>query len=277
LGATYRETRIEVGARFSRSAPSVVAIMEKGGDTGSGQSRRLRVAKTIPARTLLADGGEGLSVGPTERDQILRALETSGSRSPGGQVAEGHQAAPWPVDYPPAPQWSSELWLERIVFCDTEPFAGLPLISPDGVATGEVCTSSEGALGRGWAGNDSGDPSAIPMAIASRLHHAVAGLVITGLAPGGRLEIDWCPPPPIWLTGRAAGAGSYLESLRSGVEVGAAVAAELTGRKVTTRGEVQGSARRSCVTDARPDSARVAGERGSVAAEDESGVGRERG
>ena len=59
--------------------------------------------------------------------------------------------------------------------------------------------------------------------MASRLGHSARGLVVCNLDDDGRLLADGVASVPIRVTGRAGGAGGYIESLLSGVRTGSAV------------------------------------------------------
>jgi hypothetical protein len=64
----------------------------------------------------------------------------------------------------------------------------------------------------------------------TRLGHCVGGLAIANLGSSGRLLAEEGVTLPVWITGRAAGAAGYLESLVAGVRTGVEVATVLKER-----------------------------------------------
>ncbi len=100
------------------------------------------------------------------------------------------------------------------------------------MATAEFYLSPEGARVAGLETEEPGSSVFGTERPASRLGHTVRALVVTSLAPGGRLTLDSCEEPWIWVAGRAAGAAGYVESLRSGARVAEEVAEELAERRL---------------------------------------------
>ena len=61
----------------------------------------------------------------------------------------------------------------------------------------------------------------------ARMEEVRRGLVARNVDEAGRLQVDGAEGDLVWITGRAAGARSYLESLAAGMRTGAAVAEAL--------------------------------------------------
>ncbi len=90
------------------------------------------------------------------------------------------------------------------------------LAAPDGLATGEVAIF--GGLAR------EGDDEA---PVASRPGYVAEGMWVTNVDDSGRLESADGARGAVWVTGRAAGARSYLDSLAAGMRTAEAVARAL--------------------------------------------------
>jgi hypothetical protein len=224
---------------------------EAGDDRADAREEGLEEARRVVARALSPESGEG------EEGLIGR----------------------WPEFYPPAAHWTEELPHSRIVVAVGDSGSPVALLTPDGRTTAEVHVSPavrgaldlmsagshesvgplqgpcEGSLEgcQGRLGGREGPRKGGHGAPASRLEYTVRASVVEGLGPDGRLLLEEAPRPPIWVTGRAAGEADYLGSLRSGAQVGSAVARELlTGDAESEDDYISG---RDCRTDSVPSAA----------------------
>ena len=194
LGARFREVCVEVGPRFSGDG----AWRQVTGGSGETASARWEVG---------GRGGTGIAV-PLRREPL--------GDGRGGQ---------WSAEYPPAPYWTDGLWAEEAVVATGKDGLVRPVMSPDGVATGEVHLAGEGEWSEVLGGAERGRRRRMGPAMASRPLQRVRGLVVTNVSQSGRLVVEGGPAKAIWVTGRASGATGYLESLLSGVRTGIDVAA----------------------------------------------------
>ncbi len=128
-----------------------------------------------------------------------------------------------------------------------------PVVSPDGLATGEVYIDPAGgraagllavsAEGRGRAEVRrvcEGDPKESAAASRargpgevgepSRLGYVVRGWIIESVDEDGRVVTQGKPMGPVWVVGRAGGARSYLQSLASGTGVARCITEYLGAR-----------------------------------------------
>jgi len=220
MGASFEEARLEVGPRLGGKRPTAASQWGAGRDVDSG-----------------SDPVGGVS---SARARPLR--EALGATAFPDRVA----SVEWPAAYPAAPHWMDELWAESMVFvspgqvlpgpgeCVPGPGEGkpTPVISPDGVATGELYVDPLAARDHTAAemlsSYESGGGGGL---IASRLGHCVIGKRITNVSSHGRLVPPTATGPSVWIVGRAGGAGDYLESLRSGVRAARDVRAWLEGAR----------------------------------------------
>ena len=263
LGAAYGEATVEVGARFASSSSEVTDFIESSRGCWNsngrqdyprslgGQARRCgrRAARAIAVRAILAGTGEPPATGapagtgesnrPGEvpskgrRARLQEARRALGAGSDRSSCAGGRSSPPWSLDYPPAPHWTGGLRMDELILRETGQGKTLPLLSPDGLATAEVYLSADGALSEDLDGaGDHAGRELRPMA--SRLRHTVRGLTIKNLSPTGRLAVDGHATPRVWVAGRAAGAGGYLESLSSGIRTAQDVATVLAGGSADT-------------------------------------------
>jgi Glucose inhibited division protein A len=245
LGASLTEVSLHAGAHFPSSATGLVDSL-----VGSGSDRR--VEKVVAIGALLGGSGDDRAnareAGLEEpRRVVAKALSPESGEGDEGLIGR------WPEFYPPAAHWIEELPHSRIVVAVGDGGSPVALLTPDGRTTAEVHVSPEGrgALDHASAGtHESVGPFRGPCegslegcegrlegrerlckggygAPASRLEYTVRASVVEGLGPDGRLLLEGAPRPPIWVTGRAAGEADYLGSLRSGAQVGSAVAREL--------------------------------------------------
>jgi hypothetical protein len=190
LGAEYRETTVEVGARVS-------------------------ARDAVAAGWLHTDADDGTLGARTERLVLL--------------TGEGESAS-WPAGYPPAPHWDSSLRIECMVMGPGEGQSGevgeeVPVLSPDGGATAELYVAAESALVADLTGGAGGvgPAEAEGSPVATRMPSTAAGKVLTGLSGSGRLTLNgWLGS--VWVVGRSAGASDYAASLRSGVLAAADIA-----------------------------------------------------
>lgn len=247
LGASFSQVGLEVGASF----PSTVAgLVEALVETNQGS----RPISTVAVRVLAGRCGSGQPVTarllPEEVRRVLAEVFLDGPTpddAAGGAGAEDVREAGaddlrdrngtedfgghWPQFHPPAVHWSEELPIERVIVAKGADGVVVPLVSPDGRATAEIHLSPEGgrvrsAAAAGFRGK--GEVSGAEGPMASRLEHTVSAQVLGTLGPDGGLTLKSGGKPPVWVTGRAAGASSYLSSLRSGALVGAEVARALS-------------------------------------------------
>ena len=133
----------------------------------------------------------------------------------------------WPGDWPLSPLWCEDLWPKTaLVGLDAGPVTK-PRMSPDGVVTGEWYVGAEAMISaKGRQAEDGGKGKPVGGAV-TRMGEVRRGLVACNVDEAGRLQGDRGEADAVWITGRAAGARSYLESLAAGVRTGAAVAEAL--------------------------------------------------
>lgn len=232
-GARFQEVAVCVGPRFLWGDVVVEREgegREAGGDgldrgrpfVGGGER-----SITLPLARLMGAGGDLV-----ERE-VTRGWEGE-PEDRRGLLAEcglGESTAGcWPGEYPPAPHWTEGLWADAAVVVRSGDGVVRPSLSPDGVATGEVHLSGDGEWCgvAGVAGSGEGVVDSRPMV--TRLGHCVGGLAIANLGSSGRLLAEEGVTLPVWITGRAAGAAGYLESLVAGVRTGVEVATVLKER-----------------------------------------------
>lgn len=217
LGACFEETMLQVG-------PCV---------GGRGTVERLaEVGRLGLPRSLSSAVGEDprRSENGGERTSVVKAVPLPELIGHGGP-ARGTSSREWPEDYPPPPQCMEGLRIDAMVVTDAGRGEPAPLLSPDGIATGEVHVSLPGESGRARRG--SGDSRRWDViegeepAMASRLSQSVKGSRITNLTPRGRLVASAGAAPLMWVAGRAGGADGYVESLCSGARVAEDIAAVL--------------------------------------------------
>jgi len=243
LGASLTEVSLHTGAHFPSSATGLVESLAAGGSDR-------RVEKVVTVSSLLGEAGavpaQAREAGPEEPRRIIAAALSLGSGE-GDEDLIGR----WPEFYPPAAHWIEELPHSRMVVAVVDGGTPVALLTPDGRTTAEVHISPEGrgVLGRESAGVCEGGRGAP----ASRLEYTVHASVVESLGPDGRLLLDAAPRPPIWVAGRAAGEVDYLGSLRSGAQVGSAVARELlTGETEPGDDDISGL---DCRADSAPSAA----------------------
>jgi hypothetical protein len=100
----------------------------------------------------------------------------------------------------------------------------VPVVSPDGAATGEVYVAPGTAAARGLENGE----GAAASSMLTRMPLTVTAAVVRNVSLSGRLDtLQTCGR--IWVVGRSAGAEDYVESLASGVRGGRDVVAELGG------------------------------------------------
>jgi hypothetical protein len=100
-------------------------------------------------------------------------------------------------------------------------------MTPDGVVTGEWYVGTEAVISaKGCEAEDLGKGKPEGVAV-TRIGEVRRGLAACNVDEAGRLQVEGEAADAVWITGRAAGARSYLESLAAGVRTGAAVAEAL--------------------------------------------------
>jgi hypothetical protein len=234
LGVTFEETTVEVGPRYSRDS-LLVRTAFAGASPDGGDETTLTTRRLVPAREVVS----GVSVSGSwnqaalgEAVGALRApvLEAEGSavQKAGGVASEPDGDHTWPDEFPPAPHWTAALRPQvavvlggsrRTLFvADRErPARPFLAVAPDGAATAEYYVEprelecAPDGLPHGLFGEGSEPGGGM-----TRLGHRVRALIPVGVDPEGRLPAG---VDRIRVAGRAAGAGNYLESLRSGVRV----------------------------------------------------------
>ena len=206
MGAEFAEVRLRVGPRFLRDAVGLDG--REGRDQAGQQAWQQRGDKR--GRDALV----GLRVSEGVALETVLGWEPNGAAS-GGAAPWGRRSTErpsWPAEFPPAPNWTDELRLSVMGLGRGDGVRDVPALLPDGLATGEVWVENAGA--------DSG--AHYPPA--SRLEHMVVGRRVVNLAAGGKLASGTTGEVPVWVTGRASGAETYLESLGAGMRVAADVA-----------------------------------------------------
>lgn len=235
MGASFQGRTMDVGPWFPMPCEEqwkAACSLERSptGERTTGGCDRRSVA-TRPLRDLLVAlerkrldtprrecDGRREQIGADDGDEIRRDPEMV-MRNLGSPTT-------WPDNYPPAPHWIQGLHVGRAILHTSSGGHSLALLSPDGVATGEMYLS-EGESHRseedgpgGRCVSDGGyEPTAFDGSMASRPGHRVAGLILKTFGRGGRLAVGQDSSATIWVTGRAGGATGYLESLASGVRV----------------------------------------------------------
>ncbi len=201
LGVTFEETVVDVGPHFSRDGTLIKDVFEcserVSGKEGMPFARRL-----MPARILAQGSPNDKNLSLSNMGEALRALGV------------GVGSDPWPDGFPPSPHWTEGLRADTGLFF--EGVAAL-VLAPDGAATAEYYLDPQGAYVLA-------DLSVLGVARhglyqaqgATRQGHLVHAFVATGVDGSGRLPVG---TDRIRIAGRACGATSYLESLRSGVKV----------------------------------------------------------
>ncbi|MBN1320190.1 MAG: FAD-dependent oxidoreductase [Thermoleophilia bacterium] len=222
MGANLEEVRLEVGPRFGGSWPAGV---DRRGDYPCGDEVSGRVAEVFrdaDGNPVDADELAGSLVRALPLRGVLKATASLGCVTGGG----------WPTEYPAAPHWTDGLRTKTMVVMGSSARGPAPLISPDGAATGEVHVDPVASGGYDATGRTSGrEGGERESAIASRLGHRVIGQRISSISEFGRLTLTTTPLLPVWVAGRAGGAGEYVQSLRSGVRVARDVRAWLEGAR----------------------------------------------
>jgi len=235
LGATFDEQTVEIGPRFPLEGHRGWDVRHAAGLEpvhGIDRGGHARLVSTRPLREVL--------------DAMCEGWEDHGREGAGGSAGKvgaamdpSASSAGWLPEYPASPHWTEGLRSEAAVLLPRASGSLVPWLSPDGAATDEIYlteqTNRAEVLGQTCtsgmvSGND---------APASRLGHTVTGLVVKNLSAGGRVMTDGKRSEErdkkrggerslgIWVTGRAGGATSYLESLASGVRVARDVTAAL--------------------------------------------------
>jgi hypothetical protein len=228
LGMSFVETAVEVGPRYAHDSLEILAVSgSPSGTVGGEEAGQVNAA-------CVNEAGEMV---------VWRAL------APWVDTEEGRIAAPadhrWPDGFPPAPYWSGELRPAGAVLricggrdrgCGpggadqgatgrgregqkSGKCQALGVVVPDGVSTAEYYVSPTEA--------DVSTVARLPGIAGdglTRLGHRVKALVVAEADVAGRVR---GVTSRLRLAGRAAGADTYLASLRSGVLVADSVAAEL--------------------------------------------------
>jgi len=206
-------------------------------------------AEGIPAgstRTGARDDGSGVEPGGTSDPRT------------GGTVLR----LDWPEYFPPAPHWDDAVRDSMSSRSVVHGQDGEVVLAPDAVTTDET-RMAPGATGSGLGPKltlgeahpslPAGSLAEDNRAAASRLGYAVSALRVVNLTVEGRLVVRTPLPAacdglgrlsgderepgerpegsrvPVWVAGRAAGAETYLQSLRSAVRVAEDVARSLGG------------------------------------------------
>ena len=236
MGAAFEEVRLRVGPRFSRAvvglypgegrAQGEVRVGEETGGEGPVRAESggevLRSERSgcelVPSEEPGDDAVESLRVteGVALEKALGWAIDAIGMPDDAAHGRRGsRQRIYWPAEFPAAPNWTGGLRLNEMVLAPREGGGDTPVLLPDGLATGEVWVDYAGPVGE----------AEYPPA--SRLEHTVVGERVGNLTNGGRLNPGAGRGAPLWVTGRAAGAETYLESLAAGARVAEEVVAVL--------------------------------------------------
>jgi hypothetical protein len=230
LGVAFEETTVVVGPRYAHDSYSA-GISSANSEPGVLERARLSRRRLVRARSAIAAVlGQAASDGRDLREGInaLRSCVLEEGDVPMSPVAptgsSDEEAWEWPEENPPAPYWNEDLQPRvavvldgRVRRCGVADPGGSKrpclIVAPDGVATGEYYEEPYSA-----ASVDPGVAAAgaNPSFRITRPGHRVRAMIAAGVDSEGRLGLD---TDRIRVAGRAAGAGSYLESLRSGVAV----------------------------------------------------------
>jgi hypothetical protein len=228
IGAILGDAVVEVGTRFAGREAELVGAFSRL-DSRYRRERMIDVQELVNEDVvcLYKAGRESLEVAR----QALTGAFSGGSSHRNGDSEDSEHSdyalGSWPDSYPPSVHWRQDVAIKEMVFGAASREAPLALVSSDGRATAEVYVSPEGehlldaALGSAESGIGAGRGAD---AVATRLRHVIRGHAVQNLGPHGRLTAESGSAPPVWVVGRAAGASSYLTSLRSGALTGLALA-----------------------------------------------------
>lgn len=205
MGGRLSPTKWEVDARVKGRAAGgssaseweiVRESLSLGGETGS-----------APVLRKVGRGGTGARPSSEKRDSV--------------HVSQG--VGCWPE----SPYDGEGLWATEALVARRQDGRMVLVGCADGVATGEISVAAVAGKGR-WdsEGREEGAGSSGELVI-TRLRREEEGLVVVGLDEGGRLRVCERGGGAVWVTGRAAGAKDYLESLAGGVRTGLLVAESL--------------------------------------------------
>jgi hypothetical protein len=198
LGAGFREVPLQVGPRVSaRTAYERGWLPPELGDGVEAEAR--------------ADAG-----GSVPEDASVEPLVPIDCPA----VASRDCRDTWPAEYPPAPHCQPDLRIvdRMILSAGHSELQGrgqtvrAPVLSPDGVALGEVYLGSGSLFASEAAGASSGPEDVI----ASRASLLITGMAVTNTSDTGRMRRDG-ELLPLWVIGRSAGAPDYATGLFSGV------------------------------------------------------------
>jgi hypothetical protein len=210
LGAVFGETCVAVGPRVKLWRDEWIDAGQVGGGASVGSGgmdgrvvRRARLHR-VSERSLSIWAGE--------------VSEGSGGEGP------DETAGRWHVEWPESPHGKDEFWpREALVRWDGRGDAR-PFVSPDGVVTGEWYVAEErvgDAYGCETGSEEEGNPEGQTV---TRIGRVMRALVVTNVDKVGRLCAPGSGQTVAWVTGQAAGAQGYLESLAAGVRTGMSVA-----------------------------------------------------
>jgi hypothetical protein len=215
------------GATGGRAA--VVGRHTGQGTTGEGLTVALQA---MGAEFALGETGAGPSFGGSRSDTgdvWLGKLSGTVTREDGEPVGELVSVGlermmkgkvDWPTEYPPSPYRAEELWRRYAVAERLADGALRAVLVPDGLATGEMAL----AVGYGRAERCNDEAPGPERLVVSRPSSWSSGLVVMNTDLAGRFAPVVKNGLGLWVTGRAAGASEYLESLRAGARTGEAVA-----------------------------------------------------
>lgn len=206
LGAQFATCVAEVGPRYG--------WWRAGRDRGT-------VMKVLRREARRAGLAEELVLSKVDRvpKGLLQISSRSGKAKSGGasladEGNEGQARGSWPE----SPYEDDELWGPDVLLAKKDGRLS-PAACADGVATGELCVSP------GWV-DDWGDSGEYDQRLfceglsLSRRGRTTRGGLVVGLGEGGRLQGGREGELPVWITGRAGGAGDYVDSLASGTKTG---------------------------------------------------------
>ena len=208
LGAEWAEATETVGARWGAA------------EVDADEVEVTRVASPRNVGSACVVTADALPL----RWALSRAGEEERARCGDGQCVANEEEAKWASDLPPSPYFGTVEGgprFKRGVHARRVSGAVAWGAVPDGLATGEAYVVP-GAIGAAELLCDG---------LESRLAQSIRGLAIRNVDADGRFVGRAVGEGRLWVAGRAAGAGGYAESLRSGVKVGRLVVEELrTGR-----------------------------------------------
>ncbi|MBN1632131.1 MAG: FAD-dependent oxidoreductase [Thermoleophilia bacterium] len=253
LGFEFDEASVEVGPRLARACLEAHSGSDRtiAAERAVGNSPTEEMVGTVSLRDVLVGrygssvweltgSPEGGSTSCWDETRPERQDATRLDRQNATREGTGVGVCPplgWGEGWPEAPHLSPGLRLEQMVVRRGHGDGYSPLLSPDGLATGEVYATpgGSGIAGELWRSAPlTADKDGGAQTIASRLEHRVRGLVVKTVTDDGAVRTSQVGAGFLWVAGRAGGASDYLESLASGTRVAADIARSLR-REISSR------------------------------------------